>query len=144
MTITGTAFGTDKTKVKVFLDKDVAGKREVVYELFILSVADTEIVATLSGGKVGDFFARVFIDGKGNNLNNAVQFAYVISITDFSPKSGSIYGGQVLTITGKHFSNQISDNYVYLQEMSSDAFLGCEILTASETQLTCRTPLKTA
>jgi hypothetical protein len=56
-------------------------------------VSDTEIQVTLSGGKVGNFFARVFIDGLGNNLNNAVEFSYTIKILSISPSSGSIYGG---------------------------------------------------
>jgi hypothetical protein len=76
-------------------------------------VTDTEIVVTLSGGKVGNFYTRVYIEGLGNNLNSGVEFSYAIKINSISPSGGSIYGGQILTISGEHFSNKIADNYVY-------------------------------
>lgn len=41
LTLTGVGFGVDKSKVQVFLEREVDGKREVVYELFVQSVVDT-------------------------------------------------------------------------------------------------------
>lgn len=54
LTITGTNFGTDKSKIQVFLDSPTQ-----IYELNVNSVTETNIVCTLGGGKVGNYKIRV-------------------------------------------------------------------------------------
>lgn len=59
ITITGTGFGTDKTKVKVYLKNKDSTKDS--YELGVESVTDTSITAILGGGHVGNFVVSVYI-----------------------------------------------------------------------------------
>lgn len=145
LTITGTGFGTDKSLIQVFLDEEVsAGQRTPKYELFVLSVTDTEVKATLSGGVVGDFYVRVFHKTLGNNLDNTKLFRYLIEITDIQPTSGSTKGGQTLTITGRHFSATPSDNQAYVEYSLTDTFLGCAVISSTTTEIKCKVPPKTA
>lgn len=55
----------DKAKLKVYLTNSSSG--EVVYELNIISVTNTQIEAILSGGHVGDFIVRVYHTDYGNS-----------------------------------------------------------------------------
>jgi IPT/TIG domain len=126
------------------LDRETeSGERQPKYELYVLEVTDTEITATLSGGQVGDFFVRVFIEGVGNNLNNSNTFSYLIEITNISPTSGSEKGGQIITITGRHFSANIADNQAYVEYSITDTFLGCRIISCTTEEIKCKVPPKT-
>ena len=54
-------------------------------------------------------------------------------VTSFSPTSGSVHGGTLITINGYHFSNDPMDNPVQI------GYTECQIESTSETQITCRT-----
>ena len=49
------------------------------------------------------------------------------SVTDFQPRSGSIFGGTLITITGENFSSNPLDNPVNI------AWDHCEIISSSPT-----------
>ena len=53
-------------------------------------------------------------------------------LTDFSPKTGSTFGGTKLTITGYHFGTQKTDNPVKV----GDNY--CLVETTGDTEITCR------
>jgi hypothetical protein len=57
-------------------------------------------------------------------------------VTSFSPSSGSIYGGTLITINGIDFSYTPTDNPVLVG--STD----CDVITSSPTKITCRTQLR--
>jgi len=57
-------------------------------------------------------------------------------VTGFSPSSGSIYGGTILTITGHTFSDDPTDNAVEI------GGINCDILSTSEFEIKCRTPMR--
>lgn len=136
--ITGTGFGTDKTKVRVFLDS--ASKREV-YELGVVSVTDTTVNAVLGGGHVGQYFVRVALDGVGSSIPepaNSNSFSYVIKVISVSPVVGSTMGGTELTITGENFCEANAlDNNVFVTNGRENVM--CNILTANKNTITCVT-----
>lgn len=136
--ITGTTFGTDKSKVRVFLDS--ATKREV-YELGVVSVTDTTVNAVLGGGHVGQYFVRVAVDGLGSSIpepSNSNAFSYIIKVISVSPVVGSTMGGTELTITGENFcAASILDNNVFISNGRENVM--CNILTANKNTITCMT-----
>lgn len=62
---------------------------------------------------------------------------YDFAITSVSPKSGSYYGGTLLTITGTNFSPVSGDTLVYI---GSTLNWFCNIESITTTQIKCRTP----
>jgi hypothetical protein len=134
--IDGTGFGTNQSAVNVFLSNS-SGK---VYQLSVLSINDTNIVAGLSGGLAGIFTVQVTLPSTtGNSIASpgVDQFQYLFSITSVSPMSGSFNGGTLITITGTNFSPATSDTLVYIGG-SLNWF--CNIESITTTQITCRTP----
>jgi hypothetical protein len=60
-------------------------------------------------------------------------------VNSYSPTTGSIYGGTLLTITGQNFGNEITDNPVQLA--FSDGLSRnqhCYVQTTGLTEITCR------
>lgn len=58
------------------------GKAE--YQLNVNSCTDTEVVATLGGGHVGDFTIRVNKIGYGSSMGT-VDFSYIINLASVTP-----------------------------------------------------------
>ena len=61
------------------------------------------------------------------------------SVTSYSPTTGSIYGGTLLTITGENFGDQATDNPVQLY--FADGLTRnwhCYVQTTSLNEITCR------
>jgi len=85
----------------------------IVYNLIIQSVSDNQILATLSGGHVGNFTVKVVRDSVGYS-SGTFNFSYEIRINSISPTQGSEFGGTLLTIDGVNFSEVESDNNVFL------------------------------
>ena len=95
LVITGTGFGVDKSKIKVFLDTE---KANGVYEISTLQVSNTEIKAILGGGKSGTYTLRVALVGLGNSESATTManiIKYEITITKVTVMEGSKEGGTV-------------------------------------------------
>ena len=60
-------------------------------------------------------------------------------VTDYSPKTGSIYGGTLLTIQGSNFGTAITDNPVQLSAGGGIGNINCYVETTSSSEITCRT-----
>ncbi|KAM9824037.1 PKHD1 like 1, tandem duplicate 1 [Neosynchiropus ocellatus] len=61
------------------------------------------------------------------------SITYIFKVTGVSPRVGSLYGGTTLTITGSGFSENITDNEVFIGGVE------CEVTAASEEELQCVT-----
>ena len=59
---------------------------------------------------------------------------YVLSLTNVSPNKGSYAGGSILTITGEGFGTVDSDVEVKVGNKN------CEVLTVTDTTITCKQP----
>jgi hypothetical protein len=60
------------------------------------------------------------------------------TVTSVSPKSGSIYGGNILTIQGTNFGTEKTDNPVQISFNGGVGSVNCFVLTTMATQITCR------
>lgn len=81
----------------------------------VLSVTPTLIKAGIPGGLTGKYKVNVIQTGLGfavANPTTANDFIYEVVITGISPKSGSIFGGTLLTITGRNFAPDALDTMV--------------------------------
>ena len=68
-----------------------------------------------------------------------VTFEAKIEVTDFNPKQGSKYGGTLVTITGGHFSDEITDNPVKIgHEWATGVDHYCYVQTSSDNEIVCR------
>ena len=58
------------------------------------------------------------------------------AIASYSPAVGSVYGGQLITITGQVFSDSSLDNEVIIGGVD------CDVLSSSANQIKCRTGVR--
>jgi len=65
------------------------------------------------GGAYSDLY-KVIVTSKqyGNIDSSSLTFRAIGIVTDFQPRSGSVNGGTLITITGYNFSTDILDNPV--------------------------------
>ena len=78
----------------------------------------------------------------GNLETTDVELSAAFELTEFSPKSGSIYGGTLLTLTGGPFTTDIEESIVkvgYKWWEGIDHY--CYVESVSESEVTCRLPL---
>lgn len=111
MTITGTNFGLNISAVHPSL----ANSTGRVYPMRVLSLNDTVITCGIPGGLQGVYDVKVMIDGVGDALpitSDVDDFRYDLAIESVSPTSGSYYGGTLITIVGRYFSTDVSENLV--------------------------------
>lgn len=109
------------------------------YELGILSVTSaTSMTCVLGGGRVGDYFIRVLVVGKGMSAPTpASAFSYEIVVNSISPVSGPIGGGYLLTISGANFAPAKGSTQVFIGDGVQSL---CAIVTISTTVITCTVP----
>jgi hypothetical protein len=62
-----------------------------------------------------------------------LTFRAIGIVTDFQPRSGSVNGGTLITITGYNFSTDILDNPVRM------GYTDCIVESSSNTEIKCRT-----
>jgi hypothetical protein len=135
LTITGTNFGVDSNKIKIYLDK---GTNLGVYELSVVSVTDTQIICVLGGGRTGEYRVRIVKDPIGSSQAQKQGddvFKYQFTLSSISPVKGSRYGGTLLTISGQNFSPVNNQNQVFI----GPGNILCDIVSATSNEITCRT-----
>jgi hypothetical protein len=66
------------------------------------------------------------------------DFVVEATIESISPTTVSIYGGNLITITGTNFGSEITDNPVQIYMGTVDPSIDCFVETTSETEITCR------
>ena len=97
ITLTGTNFGTDTTKVTVSIGKQSCTP---------LTANDTEITCTLVGLNLGSQTVKVNINGVGDATSvQSLAVTGTQTIVSISPSTGSVNGGTVLTISGNGFDD---------------------------------------
>lgn len=103
------------------------------------SAADKTITVKYGGAYSGEYNLIVHSDTHGNILTSGVTFTAKIEVLDFQPRQGSLYGGTLLTITGGHFSDLITDNPVKVgYEFSSGVNHYCYVESSSDSEIKCR------
>jgi hypothetical protein len=96
VTISGTQFGSDSTKLSVKIGTETCS---VTYS------TSNSITCSLTGLRVGSQLVIVNLQGVGNaiQLSSRVVVTGIAVVKSSSPNSGSIYGGTLITINGNGF-----------------------------------------
>ena len=83
-------------------------------ELYIMSVdeADKSVKVKFPGAPSGEYFVMLSANQFGRINSDLLLLSVHGTVTDFSPRSGSKYGGTLVTITGENFSDEPLDNPV--------------------------------
>ena len=137
ITVVGTSFGSNSNAVTVLLVNST--NSSIFYQLSVLTINATTITAVLGGGKIGQYNLKVLIQGVGyskEGTTGSSLFSYTLAVTGISPSSGSIYGGTLITITGKNFSPINNQNQVFIGDVINNL---CDIVSSSFTQIVCQT-----
>lgn len=120
MTITGSNFGNNVNKLQVWL---MTAGGEQKYQLNINALdSSSSMKVTLGGGRVGQYKLRVLAIDLGYSVSD-FDFHYEIGINSISPSSGNKYGGQVLTITGYNFGDNLTSNQVFVEQTNNGKFV---------------------
>lgn len=102
------------------------------------SEADRSITVKYGGAYSGTY--DVVVTNQDGNIKCDIVFEVIFHLEDFNPKTGSQVGGQLVTITGRHFSDVITDNPVKIgYEYISGTDHYCYVIETSEYEIKCRT-----
>ena len=91
-----------------------------------------QIEVKFGGAYSGNYKLQVTSKDLGRLNCDSLHLIVQTKVTSVSPKSGSIYGGTLLTITGENFSDDPLDNPVKVGDVY------CLVLTSTPTEITCR------
>ncbi|XP_064639845.1 fibrocystin-L-like [Lineus longissimus] len=125
--ITGSGFGTYNSTVNTL---SLGGAMAV-----IINHTDTEVIAKLPVQNPGRYQIKLrtstgdFADTGSNNISS---IHYNFQVNRVSPSEGSIFGGTILTITGRGFHNNTAMMNVSVGDV------GCEVFESTQDELTCR------
>ncbi|MEQ2207471.1 hypothetical protein XENOCAPTIV_012908, partial [Xenoophorus captivus] len=123
LTITGTGFSMENASIMV-------GNSRCVTE----EVTATTQLCRLGGASAGTYPVSVNFPSLGDARyagDNILYFDYQLILSSFSPQSGSIGGGTVLTVRGFGLSQNATVTVGGKE---------CEVVLAADTELKCRTP----
>lgn len=103
-------------------------------KLYVMSVdvTNNSIKVKFPGALTGTYHLQVSTTNYGRFQSDLLQLDVHGTVTDIQPRSGSKYGGTLVTITGENFSNDPLDNPIKI----GDSY--CYVLTTSATEITCR------
>ncbi|CAK8682976.1 unnamed protein product [Clavelina lepadiformis] len=122
ITLTGTKLGNVTSDLTV----TVGG-----IDCNVTSVSNTSLECTLGAREGGPVSIEVTAANFGRaTVNLSISFRYILAVDDFSPKTGSYGGSQLVTIDGAGFSDH---TIVRICD------LPCTLENSSSTQITCRT-----
>jgi hypothetical protein len=85
------------------------------------------------GAYSGTYSVQIRHDHFGLIDTAGLRFTVGSEVTTFSPQTGSIYGGTLITIQGTNWSNDKLDNPVSISFNGALGATTCFVLTTSET-----------
>jgi hypothetical protein len=100
---------------------------------------DAKTITTKFGGAESGTF-RLWIRHSATGLieSNGLILDVNAYVDSYSPTVGSIYGGTLLTITGRNFGDVYTDNPVQISTNGGVGSIDCFVQTTSATEITCR------
>jgi hypothetical protein len=115
-----------------------------IRELNVVAVDTVAKTVTVKygGAYSGTYDILVESVANGNVDTAAVQLKVVFEITGISPRTGSIFGGSKITVTGGPFTSDLDETLVkvgYKWWEGIDHY--CYVLSVTATEVTCRLPL---
>lgn len=108
----------------------------------VLSVDDSaKTITTMFGGaesKHGPFEVMVRHSVGGIIDSTGLILDVNTYVDSFSPKIGSIYGGQLIAVTGRNFGEVITDNPIQISTNGGVDSIDCFLQSISANDITCR------
>ena len=102
-------------------------------------MSEKMIEVKYGGAPTGSYRIKVTSEQYGLLGNGKNKFDSVFEFTDFQPRTGSVYGGQLITITGKHFATNAFDTPVKVgYEYIDRAIQYCDFISSTDTEIKCR------
>ena len=107
--------------------------------LNVIAVDDSAktITTMFSGAKSGLFQMSVRSKTYGKIDTTNVKLDVKATVTSWSPKTGSIYGGTLLTIQGTNFGKTKTDNPINIVS-ATGKINACFVTETAATQIKCR------
>ena len=123
----GTGFGSHQGTVKIG-----------PYPCKVTMYSDLLIKCTTPANAPGIYDVLVCVDGIGCAVEAGLrsrppQFKYVLYVSSISPEHGSVFGGTVVTLVGRGFSDNTSAISVTVGDVP------CSVLSSRSTNIMCRT-----
>lgn len=108
-----------------------------------LNVVDYDKVArTITvkyGGAYSGKYQIILESARQGAFRTGRRYEVKFEVTDFYPKEGSQYGGQLVTIEGGHFSDDPQKTPIKIgYEYTSGVVHYCDVVAASDERVTCR------
>merc|ERR1712106_837006 len=82
---------------------EMALMTEGTYEAEVTAVTETSVTFTAPALPAGDYDVIVNVDGQGNALSSVGSLTSSMAVSAISPDTGSVNGGQTITIAGSGF-----------------------------------------
>ena len=105
-----------------------------VYEAEVSAVSATSVSFEVPPLPAGSFNVIINVDGQGNSLSSLGQLESTMTINSVMPASGSVNGGQVITITGSGFCTTDGQTRVMISGSN------CDVINITPGAITCTTP----
>ena len=106
---------------------------EGTYEATVTSVSSSNITFTTPALPAGEYDVIVSVDGQGNALSSLGALTSVMSVDAVTPDTGSVHGGQTITISGSGFCTSSQSSVTVGGE-------ACSVLTTASDAISCVTP----
>jgi len=113
---------------------EMALMSEGTYEATVTAVTDTSVTFTAPALPAGDYDVIVNVDGQGNALSSVGSLTSSMAVSAISPDTGSVNGGQTITIAGSGFCEQAGATTVTVG--GSD----CSVQSVTPGAIVCDTP----
>jgi hypothetical protein len=106
-----------------------------VRQLNIIEIDDVnkKLILRYGGAPSGLYILKLTSQLYGNFDASSLTFQAIGKVTDFQPRSGSLNGGTLITITGYNFSTDIMNNNVRI------GYTDCLVESSSNNEVKCRT-----
>jgi hypothetical protein len=99
---------------------------------------DKTLSCMFGGAESGEFQISIRHYSYGLVDTSGMLLDVSASVSNISPKVGSIYGGTLVTITGQNFGDVYTDNPVQISYNGGVGSTDCYVQTTEATQITCR------
>merc|ERR1740128_594120 len=113
---------------------EMALMTEGTYEAEVTAVTETSVTFTAPALPAGDYDVIVNVDGQGNALSSVGSLTSSMAVSAISPDTGSVNGGQTITISGSGFCETSGSTTVTIGDGD------CSVQSVKPAAIMCVTP----
>jgi IPT/TIG domain len=104
--------GFTRDDFKVYLIPTKSTLSTIAMNVMSVDTSTNQLYVKYPGATSDTYSLKVVSSSYGTLSTSGISFIAIGTITSFTPTTGSIYGGTLLTITGYTFSTTSTDNAV--------------------------------